>query len=437
MKNAILLAIASMIASGALLFASTASAQEFEIYVSDAAGFQTGPWQILKYDENGQNPEVFIDSNLAWPQDIVFLEGQNVVLISNLNSGLINRHDADTGEFIDTFASGINGPTRMKIGPDGLLYVLQWNNISPVKRYELDGTFVDDFTSVGVNQAIGLDWDTSGNLYVSSFNGAFVRRFDPDGNDMGFFINTNLAGPTNIWFDDAGNLLVADYQGGTVKLFDANGNFQQDFILAIINAEGVDFYPNGDILIGSGGDNSVRRYDSDGDLVGTVIASGAGGLDNPNAVVLRPLGSDTFQINAGLNDSWYNPATGGQGFFVTVFPDIQRIFLAWFTYDLERPDPGVTAQLGDPGHRWLTAFGPYSGDSATLDIELTTGGVFDSPEPDPTQGPYGTIEITWSDCENALVSYDIPQAGVQGDIPIQRLALDNVPRCEELNTSAR
>lgn len=437
MKNHVLLAVVSMIASGTLLFTSTAAGQVFDIYVSEAAGFQTGPWQILKYDENGENPEVFIDSNLAWPQDIVFLEGQGVVLISNLNSGQINRHDAETGAFIDNFATGLNGPTRMKIGPDGLLYVLQWTNISPVKRYELDGTFVDDFTSVGVNNAIGLDWDTDGNLYVSSFNGDFVQRFDPDGNDLGFFIDTNLAGPTNIWFDEAGNLLVADYSGGAVKLFDANGNFQRDFILAIINAEGVDFYPNGDILIGSGGDNSVRRYDSDGDLVGTVVASGLGGLENPNAVVLRPQGSDTFQINAGLNDSWFNPATGGQGFFVTVFPDIQRIFLAWFTYDLERPDPGVTAQLGDPGHRWLTAFGPYSGDSAMLDIELTTGGVFDSPEPAPTQEPYGTIEITWSDCENALVSYDIPQAGVQGAVPIQRIALDNVPRCEALNAEAR
>lgn len=430
MKNGILLAIGWFIASAAF-------GQEFEIYVSDAGNFQNPPWQILKYDENGQNPEVFIDTNLAWPQDILFLEAQNVVLISNLNSGLINRHNADSGAFINSFASGLNGPTRMKIGPDGLLYVLQWNNNAPVRRYELDGTFVDNFTSVGINQAIGLDWDSNGNLYVSSFNGAFVRRFDPDGNDLGFFIDNDLQGPTNIFFDDNGNLIVLDYLGGTVRMFDSEGNFQEDLILAILNAEGVDFYPNGDLLIGNGGLSSIQRYDSEGNFVGTVVASGAGGLMTPNAVVLRVLGSDDFTINAGLNDAWFNRATDGQGFFVTVFPDSQQLFLAWFTYDTERPDPGVMANLGEPGHRWLTAFGPYGGDSAMLVIELTRGGVFDSAQPMPTQVADGTIGITWSDCENALLSYDIPSAGVQGDIPITRIALDNVPRCEALNAAAQ
>ena len=36
-----------------------------------------------------------------------------------------------------------------------------------VKRYELDGTFVDDFTSVGVSQSIGIDWDSNGNWAMS------------------------------------------------------------------------------------------------------------------------------------------------------------------------------------------------------------------------------------------------------------------------------
>lgn len=44
-------------------------------------------------------------------------------------------------------------------------------------------------------------------------------------------------------------------------------------------------------------------------------------------------------INAGFNDAWFNPATKGQGFLITVFPEIKQIFLAWFTFDTERP-PG-------------------------------------------------------------------------------------------------
>lgn len=420
-----------------LLASVSVAAQEFDIYVSDAGNFQSPPWQILKYDENGQNPQVFIDQNLAWPQDILFLEGANSVLISNLNSGRITRYNADTGAYIDDFATGLSGPTRMKIGPDGLLYVLQWNNNQPVRRYQLDGTFVDEFTSVGVNQAIGLDWDTQGNLYVASYNGDFVRWFDGQGNDQGFFVSDNLVGPTNIWFDANGDLLVSDYDGGAVRRFDSGGNYQEDFILAIINAEGVDFYPNGDVLIGSGGDSSVRRYDVNGDLVSTVVASGSGGLLTPNAVVLRPRFESDFEINAGLNDAWYNAETAGQGFFITVFPDQQKMFLAWFTYDTERPAPGVTANLGEPGHRWLTAFGSYSGNAATLSVELTQGGIFNSAEPAPTQGPDGLIEVFWSDCENGLVRFDIASAGVSGDIPITRIANDNVARCEAIATPAQ
>ncbi|HKJ16309.1 MAG TPA: MBL fold metallo-hydrolase [Xanthomonadales bacterium] len=141
---------------------------------------------------------------------------------------------------------------------------------------------------------------------------------------------------------------------------------------------------------------------------------------------------DNFEINAGLNDAWFNPATQGQGFFITVFPDSQQMFLAWFTYDTERPDPSVTAILGEPGHRWLTAFGSYSGDSAELDIEVTSGGTFDSATPAVSQEMDGTVTVEFSDCENGLITYDITSLSLQGVIPISRIALDNVPGCEAL-----
>jgi len=51
----------------------------------------------------------------------------------------------------------------------------------------------------------------------------------------------------------------------------------------------------------------------------------------------------TFEINPGLNDAWYNPATNGQGFLITVFPELKQLFLAWFTFDIERPAEDVIA----------------------------------------------------------------------------------------------
>jgi len=157
---------------------------------------------------------------------------------------------------------------------------LQWNGNGRVLRYQLDGTYLGEFTSVGVSQSIGLDWDSSGNLYVSSYNGDHVRKYDSNGNDQGLFINTNLVGPTNVTFVDNGDLLVSDYDGAKIR----------------------------------------RMYDSEGNFIKNFVSSGSGGLNTPNAVVIRNDNTgDVFQINAGLNDAWYNPETDGQG-----FPSIEK-----------------------------------------------------------------------------------------------------------------
>jgi hypothetical protein len=296
-----------------LLLTSNTLGQTTKIYVSDAGNFQSPPWKILKFDEYGQNPETFINTNLAWPQDIVFLEDQQVVLISNLNSGKISKYNSSTGEYIEDFATGIGGPTRMKIGADSLLYVLQWSGNGKVWRYQLDGTFVDEFTSVGVPQSIGIDWDGDGNLYVSSYGGHTVRKFDQNGNDLGLFVNSNLAGPTNIWFDDNSDLLVTDYNGTAVKRFNSAGTFVNNFLTGLSNAEGVDFFPNGNILIGNGATHSVKMFDSNGNYIEDLIPNGSGGLITPNAIVIRETnvssvsGDENPIKNFGLEQNYPNP----------------------------------------------------------------------------------------------------------------------------------
>jgi len=179
-----------------------------------------------------------------------------------------------------------------------------------------------------------------------------------------------------------------------------------------------------------------RVFDFAGEVLYHCSVHSAPGLDrnsNMNGRITVQAVQSAFQINAGLNDAWVNLETLGQGFFITVFPDIQKMFLAWFTYDTERPPPEAEAILGEPGHRWLTAFGPYSGDTAELKVELTKGGVFDSAQPQVTQGPDGTIEVIFSGCNAGMVNYDITSAGVSGQVPIERISLDNVPVCETLS----
>ena len=137
-----------------------------------------------------------------------------------------------------------------------------------------------------------------------------------------------------------------------------------------------------------------------------------------------------FSINAGLADAWYNPETPGQGFLVIVLPTYSYMFIAWFTFEVEQPPESVEAIIGDPAHRWITAGGVYSGDTVVLDVEITSEGVFNQDEPEVPQAPDGTITLTFHDCDTATAVYDMPSAGLAGEIPIQRILGDNSELCE-------
>jgi len=296
---------------GLLFFTSSFAFSQgnYELYVSDAGNFNNPPWQILKYDQNGENGEVFISDHLAWPQDILFLEEQNQVLISNLNSDSINIHDATTGEFIGLFGDEADGPTRMAFGPDGHIYVLQWLGNGRVLRYEPDGTYLGEFTSVSVPRSIGLAWDSEGNLYVASYNQSTISLFDTDGNSNGTFIDTGLNGPTNIWFDELGNLLVNNYNTGQVFKFDSSGENPEVLISGIPANEGIAIVPNGDYLIGGGQAGIVNQYTPDGTFVEELISSEPLNLLTPNAVVRRDLMTfNTEQLNP--DDFLISPVPG-------------------------------------------------------------------------------------------------------------------------------
>lgn len=263
-----------------------------EIFVSDAGNFSSPPWQILRFFGDGSYSEVFTKTNLGWPQDIVVLEEQGVVLISNISTNLISKYDVEDGTYLGDFATGIGGPTRMEIGSDNLLYVLQWRGDGLVRRYQLDGTFVDNFTSVGVNQSIGMDWDSDGNLYVSSFADATVRKFDSEGNDLGIFINTHLTGPTDIWFDASGNLLVNDWNDGLVEKFTSSGAYVESIITGLTQPEGIDYLSDGNMLIGNGGGREIKEYNPSGNFVKNAIVAGSLGLIQPNAITVREVNQD-------------------------------------------------------------------------------------------------------------------------------------------------
>lgn len=147
-----------------------------------------------------------------------------------------------------------------------------------------------------------------------------------------------------------------------------------------------------------------------------------------NLFVIAPPGGVT--LDARFTGSWYNPATPGQGFFIEVLEPIGQIFLGWFTFDLERPTSSQTALLGDAGHRWMTAFGPIDEQRATLEIEVTSGGVFDADNPRPRQFLDGQVNLEMVDCDSGVIEFDLGLVGEGGKIPITRLGAVNAQNCD-------
>jgi hypothetical protein len=84
------------------------------------------------------------------------------------------------------------------------------------------------------------------------------------------------------------------------------------------------------------------------------------------------------------------------------------------------------------------AAGPIAGNQAIMQIEMTSGGIFDAASiikrTDPP-GSNGTIILTFESCNSGTIEYDIPSIDRQGLIPIKRIANDNIVICEALRTN--
>ena len=377
---------------------------------------------------------------------------------------------------VSLFASGFSGASGNTFDGEGNLY--QSNIASDqISKITPDGTvtFIANSTD-GVSNPVGLTFDSAGNLFVANCNNS-ILRITPAGVGSTFSTSALLSCPNGLTSDDDDNLYVANFNNGTIvkitpqavatnfastpsgatkpaggnghiifanqRLYVVSNASQQVFEIDIATAEltliagtgtkgradgplleasfslpnGIDVSPDGTKLY----INDSERLDSDNNISPNVVR-----------VVELPNITAPFTMNAGLNDAWFNPDTDGQGFFITVFPDLGVVTLAWFTYDTTLPDSDATANLGDPGHRWMTALGSIDGNQSVMNITTTSGGIFDTAT-EIQRVDDGTITLSFEDCESGTIDYDITSIAQQGSVPIQRIADDNVALCEALN----
>jgi polyhydroxybutyrate depolymerase len=190
---------------------------------------------------------------------------------------------------------------------------------------------------------------------------------------------------------------------------------------------------------GDGVETALCTVTGDGDSWSHVIYRNTAGLDlaelswNFFQNFTADRAETEFQINAGLNDAWVSAEAPFQGFFFTVYQNLGALMLSWFTFD-SQPFTENTATFGASDQRWVTGLGSYTGNTVTINVENTSGGVFNLREPLASQDSgYGTITLDFKHCNEALLTYHFPASGLSGEMNLTRVTPGNVALCEALS----
>ena len=244
----------------------------------------------------------------------------------------VHVYDACTGAFLRELDSRdrIQGAQAVRLGPDGLLYVIS-EETSTIHKYRNDTlAYAGEFTRTGPTGPTGLAFDATGNAFVGGYRTQDVRRYGRDGALSATVVApraAGLGGPDNgLVFGPDGNLYVPGYDSHSVVRWDPRTGQASVAVAArtagirntrgllpardgqhlFITAEGsgqllrwnlasgavsllrgslsrptgIDYAPDGNLLVVSG-EAVVKLDPATGETLSTVVNVGAGGLSGP------------------------------------------------------------------------------------------------------------------------------------------------------------
>ncbi len=289
-----------------------------------------------------------------------------IVYASNFNANTITSYDLSTGAFLGTVVAAgaeLSGANGLRIGPDGALYVTGQFSNDLVKYSPATGALIgvlDPGNAAGLDSPQGMVFGPDGLLYVASSANDRIARFNPvTGNFVDTFATldaTGHNGPITPVFAGGYFYVSAFDSGSLLQLNAATGALLNTF-------PGPPGFGLADMVVGPDGNlyveainltdftgNILRYSATTGELLGTFVPTGSGGLVSPGGLAFAANGFYVANVlvDADFNDVGstilrYNAANGafesqlvgpGQGLDVP------------FSLAAQVPEPGTFVLLG-------------------------------------------------------------------------------------------
>ena len=223
---------------------------------------------IYVYDSNGRQKTIIGSKGIGplqftYPMGIA-ISGDIIYVVEHAGHRI---HKLSLGgTFLGTFGSKgsdkgqFSGPYAICIGPDGRIYVTDYNN-HRIQVFHQDETFSHNIDSnIAGNKefsSVGLSFDHLGYLHVTCNRSNIVTVFTPEGQYIRQYGQSHLNNPSGIAIDLAGNSLVVNRNGNSLSVFDPDGNYIHS-IGGFNNPIGVAVASNGSVWVAD--NNRLVKY---------------------------------------------------------------------------------------------------------------------------------------------------------------------------------
>lgn len=151
-------------------------------------------------------------------------DGNGTLIISDFSTGRILKIDAsDPANMSTSTLVGNTGSTPNGVVIDvanGRAVVVNWGGNSDILAIDIESGAVTTLVNgSGLGNCDGIDMDSEGNYYISSWSPTRITKYNSDFTESEIVVSSGLSSPADISFDEANNILGVANSGSDQVTF--------------------------------------------------------------------------------------------------------------------------------------------------------------------------------------------------------------------------